>query len=316
MSHPDEGVLQELLDGELAPADAAVVRAHLAGCPPCTAAFEELRALQVDANDIVARLPLDPPLARATRRTAPRRAPSLRLIGLAASALLVAGTSWILYRSARGPAMSGPDRQDTGAGIVLPMPTEERKEVESATPPAPKEAAKLEAPAKDPAADDARRANAAEPADAPVASPAAPPPAPRLAAGAMQRAANAQGSVAEAESRLGARLRTIDGLTPFSVDILPHPDDSVATVRQHYLVDGVAVVLIQQTPAGPARDEVTSADRRVAADGGPIQPGRERRGPVAGARPAIRSWNAWGSHFVLEGALPADSIDALMKRVK
>ena len=32
MSHPDEGVLQELLDGELAPADAAAVRAHLAGC--------------------------------------------------------------------------------------------------------------------------------------------------------------------------------------------------------------------------------------------------------------------------------------------
>ena len=29
MSHPDEGVLQELLDGELGPADTAAVRAHL-----------------------------------------------------------------------------------------------------------------------------------------------------------------------------------------------------------------------------------------------------------------------------------------------
>jgi len=35
MSHPDEGILQELLDGELPPSDAAAVRAHLAGCVPC-----------------------------------------------------------------------------------------------------------------------------------------------------------------------------------------------------------------------------------------------------------------------------------------
>ena len=36
----------------------------------------------------------------------------------------------------------------------------------------------------------------------------------------------------------------------------------------------------------------------------------------AGVPPASRTWEAWGSLFQLRGALPTDSIDALMKRVK
>jgi anti-sigma factor RsiW len=292
MSHPDEGVLQELLDGELAPADATVVRAHLAGCVPCSATLDELKALQVDADAIVARLPLDPRLARPARRASPRRPLNLRLIGLAASALLVAGTSWVLFRSTPRPALVAGDRADTGTGVPLPLPlplpAEERKEIESTAPAArqeaPKrevqklEAPKPEAPRKDISLDAARPA-----------------------AGAMQRAATPSSTVAEAESRLGVRLRTIDGLTPVSVEVMPPSSDSMLSVRQRYLIDGVPVVLLQQATGRQLREEVTSKERSSTLPAGP---------------PATRTWDAGGNHFVLQGALPADSLDALMKRVK
>ncbi len=146
MSHPDEGVLQELLDGELAPADAAVIRAHLAGCASCAAALQELEAMQTQADAIVARLPLDPPLVQpVVRARAPRRV-NLRMIALAASVVLVAGTSWMLLRSNEVAYLRRAD--DSAAGLALPMPSEERQEVPAttpATPPPPSPAARTDA---------------------------------------------------------------------------------------------------------------------------------------------------------------------------
>jgi hypothetical protein len=231
----------------------------------------------------------------------------------------------MIFRASQGPYMLTARDADTGSGIALPMPTEERKELESTTPAAapPREALKQEAAEKDANAD--RRANAAEPADAPAptAGAAAPPAAARLAPGAMQRAAIAPTTVAEAEARLGTRVRTIDGLTPLSVEVLPPTADSVTTVEQRYLVSGVTVVLMQRMSPAVSRDEVSAKAREPApyVDGVGVQPGKRANGFVAAAdsgelQPAIRTWVAWGSLFQLRGALPADSIDALMKRVK
>ena len=133
MSHPDEGVLQELLDGELAPADAAVIRAHLAGCASCAAALQELEAMQTQADAIVARLPLDPPLVQPVPGTGPRRV-SLRMIGLAASVVLVAAP-WMLLRSNEVAYLR--PANDSAAGLALPMPSE-RQEVPATTPAAPR----------------------------------------------------------------------------------------------------------------------------------------------------------------------------------
>ena len=127
MSHPDDGVLQELLDGELAPADEAVVRAHIAGCAPCTTALAELKAIQAEADTIVSRLDLDPPLpVRQVRPARPARR-DFRMLGLAASAVLVAGTSWLLFRSPN--AAQRREAADTVSGIALPLPAQEREEV-------------------------------------------------------------------------------------------------------------------------------------------------------------------------------------------
>lgn len=317
MSHPDEGVLQELLDGELAPADAAAVRAHLEGCAPCTAALAELEAMQVEADAIVSRLPLDPPLARPVRRVQPRRT-NLRLLGLAASTLLVAGTSWILLRSpgATPPLMR---RDETTSGIVLPMPGQERQEVPAATPAAPpapvaaeQERKKVsEAKAKEaeiaPAAKDEQGAGQDRvPEEArPMANAAA--PAARLAAPAAE--ASRLGAVAQPGSKTapdqpGWKVLTIEGLTPVSTEVVGRAADSAQAVVQHYVVNGMPVLLTQRR--APAASDVSIRGAREA----------DVTDQMAKAASNSRVWTSGGILLELEAALPGDSLTALQQRVK
>lgn len=328
MSHPDDGVLQELLDGELAPADEAVVRAHIAGCAPCTTALAELKAIQLEADGIVARLDLDPPLRRAAARSRPgTRRVNLRMLGLAASAVLVAGTSWMLFRSSSGRMLQG--GSDAGSGIVLPLPSEERAEVPASTegspaaPPAtgagaekkdaagPAMARRADAPRQQPEKEAAAVTAELDAAPAANATPPMPSAAPPAAASRLSEAAAPQfrakslGNVSDAEQRLGTRLLGISGLTPQSVEVTA---DSPPVARQRYLVGGITVVLVQQAmpnddlKAEAPRDEVTSKQRGLAS--------ADAREPVR------RYWKTGGNLMLLEGALPPDSIDALMKRVR
>lgn len=340
MSHPDEGVLQELLDGELAPAEAAVIRIHLAGCASCAAALQELEVMQAEADAIVARLPLDPPLEQLALRAPASRRVNLRMLGLAASVVLVAGTSWMLFRSAnRVDYFRG--RDDSAAGLALPMPGEERQEVPattSAAAPAPSapaptavgadrnESAKqatLEGEKKEKDADGIRESELSPGNAAPPAAALTLPAESFRRLPSAERTSNTATTVADAEARLGTRLRTISGLTPVSVEVLPAAADSLLTVRQRYVVGGVSVLLVQQALPAP-RDEVTSKANEPAPhvmDDAMIPPGNRASGfavaaDSAGVPAASRTWEAWGSRFQLRGALPTDSIDALMKRVK
>jgi cell division protein FtsN len=341
MSHPDEGVLQELLDGELAPAEAAVIRIHLAGCAACAAALQELEAMQAEADAIVARLPLDPPLEQlALRAPAPRV--NLRMIGLAASVVLVAGTSWMLFRSAnRVDYFRVTDDSAAGLALPMPMPGEERQEVPATTSgaaPAPSapaptavgadrdETAKqatLEGEKKEKDADGIRESELSPGNAAPPAAALTLPAESFRRLPSAERTSNTATTVAGAEARLGTRLRTISGLTPVSVEVLPAAADSLLTVRQRYVVGGVSVLLVQQALPAP-RDEVTSKANEPAPrvmDDATIPPGNRASGfavvaDSAGVPAASRTWEAWGSLFQLRGALPTDSIDALMKRVK
>jgi len=54
MSHVDDGMLHAYLDGELAPADARGVDAHLAQCPDCRRRLDEERALIARAAELLA----------------------------------------------------------------------------------------------------------------------------------------------------------------------------------------------------------------------------------------------------------------------
>jgi len=296
MSHPDEGVLQELLDGELAPADEAVVRAHIAGCTPCTDALAALKAAQLEADAIVSRLVLEPPL----RRTARRPWPNLRLLGLAASAVLVAGTSWLLLRS---PASAGGGYRsgaDTSSGVVLPMPTAERQEVAAAAPAA-------EALGREDVGSAKGKSEKARLQSATAARSA-------NAVAARDEVTTAATTMTDAEARVGGRLLTIAGLTPQTVEVEQLASDSVPRVRQTYVVDGVPVVLVQyraaHAPAGSAlvaRDEMTQKQRAA-------EP--EKKDAATAAPLQLRSWQSGQMLFQLQGALPADSLDALMQRVR
>ncbi|MFI5210755.1 MAG: anti-sigma factor family protein, partial [Gemmatimonadales bacterium] len=56
MSHLDEGMLHELLDGELSPDDARAARGHLATCAECRLLYEEAREFFEESNRLVTAL--------------------------------------------------------------------------------------------------------------------------------------------------------------------------------------------------------------------------------------------------------------------
>jgi hypothetical protein len=64
MWHADDGQLNALLDGELSPAEAREVTAHLASCPECTRRLEEARAFLAEAGELLN--VLTPPAAAGT----------------------------------------------------------------------------------------------------------------------------------------------------------------------------------------------------------------------------------------------------------
>ncbi len=312
MSHPDEGVLQELLDGELAQADAAVIRVHLAGCASCAAALQELEAMQAQADAIVARLPLDPPLVNPSCGHGPPACqPAHDRAGRQRSAC---GRYFVDAPSVERGRLS-PRSGRLGRGLALPMPSEERQEVPAttpATPPPPSPTARTDAGVdrRDKAKQASRQAEkkktdaeglrVSESLPANAAPPgAAPPAASSLRSSALERTSGRAATVAGAEARLGTRLRTISGLTPVSVEVLPVAPDSLLTVRQQYVVGGVTVLLVQQALPAP-RDEVTSKarepvpyvdDLRIRA--ATRANGLESVADSAGVQPASRTWEAW-----------------------
>jgi hypothetical protein len=129
-------------------------------------------------------------------------------------------------------------------------------------------------------------------------------------------------TLADAEARVGGRLLTIDSLTPQAVEVVRAGPDTLTEVRQTYIVGGVTVLLVQRGVASsmmtmPAREEITTKqgvpekEKKVQA---------QAQGPVAG-RAVVRAvqrriWETGGVTLWLEGSLPADSLDALARRVR
>jgi anti-sigma factor RsiW len=118
MSHPDDGQLHALVDGELPPAEAAELDAHLLTCEACRTRLDEARALLGESDRIVSRLDLEP--RRAPKAVRGRTGPDYRVLGLAASALLVVTVGFLALRPRRDAApavksMQAGDSQALGA---------------------------------------------------------------------------------------------------------------------------------------------------------------------------------------------------------
>lgn len=130
--HFEDGQLEALLDGELAPAAEATARTHLAACAECRSRLESLQADEQLLGDVLPLLdhaarppvPLNAIVARARRRMWPLR-------WAAAIALLVFGTGvlyavpgsplrrWIDQRIGRhGTLPETPERPAAGIALV------------------------------------------------------------------------------------------------------------------------------------------------------------------------------------------------------
>ncbi len=133
MRHPDDGLLMEWLDGELAPSAAQELSEHIATCPACDARAVELRATLAEADALVG--VLDEPASRAadaTERLAispqDRGSPVVLLpyhdmlrwkrtawrrnMGIAASLIVAAGAGWLALRP-NSLGRSGPQETAT-----------------------------------------------------------------------------------------------------------------------------------------------------------------------------------------------------------
>ena len=105
MSHVDDGTLHAYLDGELSPAEAQGVEAHLAQCPSCRGRLEEERALIARAHEVLG-LALPPdrelPLLRAGDVKPPARLwwQVRRPLAWAATIVLALGVGTYLGREA------------------------------------------------------------------------------------------------------------------------------------------------------------------------------------------------------------------------
>lgn len=107
MIHPDEFLLHEYLDGELAEAAVRDLQSHLAGCPACQARLAEVAHLftlldavpELTLSADLSRPILDTLRAEPGRLAWPRRLPSwaqLALIGQIALAVLLLALLWPL----------------------------------------------------------------------------------------------------------------------------------------------------------------------------------------------------------------------------
>jgi hypothetical protein len=287
--------------------------------------LQDLQHTQDEAASIVERLDLDPPLVPRDRaRARPGRWFNPRVMGLAASVLLVAGTAWLLRGSygARldGNAGTAADaviaQRDTGSSIA--------ESVDTAVPGAARvaEDGLAEAPVLAASRETATRKRNAAPA------PAAQPVPSKALAGvrpSAKEAAAPGANLADAEARLGAPVVTIEGLSPAAVEYLDATPDSAAGVRLVYEVRGTQVTLSQRRmrPAAPAaspsadaavaavsRDEVTTKQlARMEHEG------RVDAATAAPGVPAVRRWEVNGALVTLEGMLPPDSLAALARRV-
>jgi hypothetical protein len=149
MSHLDEGMIHELLDGELSPGDARAARAHLAACAQCRALYEEAMGFFEESDRLVAAL--DGGEAAIARHSAvppsrPSRGLPLRTLAWAASIFLAISLGYYgsdFRRSTAGKRVDQPESPIAQSAA----PAETKAPPKQPTTPAPKPEPRREAPA-------------------------------------------------------------------------------------------------------------------------------------------------------------------------
>lgn len=323
MSHPDDGTIQALLDGELEPTEQAQFEAHVASCAACAARVREAREFLQEAERLVEVLAV--PVAgggESVRPASIRRRFPLRTLAWAASIVMAVGIGYY-GRGVPTPASDARQEGEALARAATPSTTPTAgSPVDEVSPPTSKERDRNEAVRNAPAAaapGTAMKQAAEAPAEA-EAKVAAPPPraaepslkdnrADQAALGAARLADEAGPtwrviSMEEGVRLLDGQIRLIDGMSPDRVEsgpgtLVAGADPGQALVRIVYASGNV--VLDQQRP--PTRP---SARREDAA--APSAAERRQQGAGWQDREGIR--------FVVTGTVSSDSIRELTSRVR
>lgn len=204
MSHLDDGMIHELLDGEIASSELPPISAHLASCAECRARLERAQALMAEADELIEVLDIPAAVDAPATVVTPIRRPQRWVAPLAwaASLVLAVGVGY----AARGNLLQIPPEKFVAVNAptqatdktVAPPPSVATREV---TPPA-SAPARLEQPAaKASAAPPVEQTGALAEATKPIDEsrqrresappPAAPvPPATAAASGASREAAS------------------------------------------------------------------------------------------------------------------------------
>ena len=330
MSHPDEGPIQALLDGELDAEQRSRIELHVSACASCAARLAEAREFQQEADRLVEMVVVPP--ASVLRRGRRRRTVVRALAWAASIVVAVAAGYW-----GRGTTVSPPaelqegDRPTQTVATTPPAPAtvppavpapgkevdagaaaKSRRSVEPLAAASPDAGRAASGEARDaapvPEAKVADRVAAAPPAAAEREAPdaranQAAPNDNRLADEAVK--AWRVASMEEGVRVLGGQIRLIDGLTPNRIEVGPGTavagaDPGVQVVRVVYA--GGAVVLDEQRPA-----PVLGARKEAVAAGA----------SGAFAQRAAPAWEQRGDiRFVVTGSVSVDSLRALGARVR
>ena len=352
MSHVDDGTLHAYLDGELAPAEAQGVDAHLAQCPACRERLDVERALITRAGELLA-LAAPPerelPPFRAGHVKPPARAwwQVRQPLAWAATVVVALGIGTYL-----GRGVEQLRQPDTDAEPARPQALES---------PLSTERARRETRVKEPGA--ARRPRAAQPArpapatpdradyvaqqhDAQVAAraeassvPSAPTPAPQAGVGSI----DARRDVLKGAPISLDTARILLGRDPFAV-----PGAPIRAVYRARELGYSAVVILEQTLASSTVIEVVNRRRspfaldEVVVAAAPAaqadslsareraKPGRARVADTPAAAPAAkaagrlahyetRNWEQRrldNLEIQISGPLPNDSLQKLLQLVQ
>lgn len=346
MSHLDEGRLHAYLDGERQRESDT----HLSVCADCRQRLDEARRLRDRAGAILRAggpgLVTTPPfeqIIERKRRVTPRRAPRTVVLVWAATVALALGIGWyarslvlrepgtaadvavspiIAQAPPPGAAAAPPLRPDAPtARERIAAPTEPPRQLADRLVGAP--------PVQDPAPALARTTDSTREADTRrnthdlarlmverVSAGAGAPPAPAqpVAGPADEREVWVPVSRAEAERRLDDQLAALPELETLGTTVKEGAGVPQARTVQR-LPDGRSIELIQERIPVEKREEAPERLRRVAtpapAAAAAAAPGRE-----AAQAPATATVEWSNSRVTARGPLPADSLRALLQRLR
>lgn len=325
MSHPDDGTLQMLLDGELDPEERNRIQAHLDGCAACAARLTEARQFLEQADRLVELVVV--PASAPRRQVATKHRAAIRTLAWAASIAVAVGVGY--WGRGSTPAPPPPALLQEGDGSIrsnaAPQPAEPAKDAPAAAAPSAttsgprptgRAAAESQAQSGEAKTVDAGRAD--ELARKEVATPpqvsaeremadarSGALAAPQARAADVPTVAWREISMEEAVRLLGGQIRLIDGLTPDRVETGPGSaaagaEPAFPVVRVVYAAGAFA--LDQQRPLMP----MPAAPEAAAKLGGGVM--RNAAAPTWQERGGIR--------FTVTGSVSAESLSALGARVQ